>query len=216
MIIFFLPTLREKPPHPFKSNWEEEKNWARQEHEAEKNKEWFSPKRWLTDAEIDWATARIVKPMPGAWPDQSYKILPAWQFHLAKEAKSDALLLPELLSELTSFNGELVFIPVNQPNFHWSLLVYEVKRQVFTHYDTLGGANYGYVEPLVRELLGGIHEDKVDCEQHLVKKHDIQQGNGYDCGVAVISICQRVIERYGGDLEKLNWGIWIWLRIEQN
>jgi hypothetical protein len=36
---------------------------------------------------------------------------------------------PVLLSEFTSFSGELVFIPVNNPDFHWSLLVYETKKK---------------------------------------------------------------------------------------
>jgi len=32
-------------------------------------------------------------------------------------------------------------------------LVYETKSQTFYHYDTLNGANYEYVKPLVKDIL---------------------------------------------------------------
>ncbi|CAG8461805.1 14961_t:CDS:2 [Racocetra fulgida] len=75
---------------------------------------------------IDWAVERMSKEqqMPGSFPGQE-----------------TPRLFTYLLSELTDATAELVFIPVNQPNFHWSLLVYETKTKTFYHYDTLGGAN---------------------------------------------------------------------------
>jgi hypothetical protein len=63
--------------------------------------------------------------MPGSFPGQElerFKILPAHQFHYLKEApRNEAgahLAFSELLQVLTNFNGELVFIPVNNPDFH--------------------------------------------------------------------------------------------------
>ncbi|CAG8585437.1 3371_t:CDS:2, partial [Paraglomus occultum] len=51
--------------------------------------------------------------------------------------------------------------------------------------DSLQGVNYDYVKPTVKELLQQIHQNnEVDLEEYLVKKHDIKQGNGHDCGVA--------------------------------
>ncbi|CAG8566750.1 15605_t:CDS:1, partial [Racocetra fulgida] len=132
--------------------------------------------------------------------DPRFKILPAHQFHLTKEAKrkNDPLIFKELLTELTNFKGELVFIPVNNPNFHWSLLVFEVKTKKLYHYDTLGGANYQYVKPLVRELLEQIRGVRNIKEEYLSKyfvpKHGIRQNNGSDCGIAVIAIMRRIIE----------------------
>ncbi|CAG8548193.1 12198_t:CDS:2 [Racocetra persica] len=142
---------------------------------------------------IDWATARMEK-------DERFKILPAHQFHLTKEAKrkDDPLIFKELLTEINDSSKELVFIPANQPNFHWSLLVYQVKEKRFYHYDTLGGANYQYTQPLVRELLEqirGVRGSKEEyLEERLIKQHGIRQGNGSDCGVAVIAIIRRIIE----------------------
>ncbi|CAG8792230.1 14619_t:CDS:2, partial [Racocetra persica] len=82
-------------------------------------------RRWLTDKEIDWATAKMEKKQSNAG------------LFSGKEEE----LFTYLLSELTDATAELVFIPVNQSNFHWSLLVYETKTKTFYHYDTLGGAN---------------------------------------------------------------------------
>jgi hypothetical protein len=63
--------------------------------------------------------------MPGSFPGQElgkFKIFPAYQFHYLKEApKNEAnahLAFSELLQALTNFSGELVFIPVNNPDFH--------------------------------------------------------------------------------------------------
>ena len=144
--------------------------------------------------------------MPGSFPGRElerFKNLPAYQFHYVKEAKSTAetnshLAFSELLQELTSFSGELVFVPVNNPNFHWSLLVYESKSKKFYHFDTLKGANHGYVKSLVKELLQRICQTNgPDLKQYLVKRHDLKQGNGYDCGIALsLHICLMSIPRH--------------------
>ena len=126
--------------------------------------------------------------------DGKFKVLAAYLFHLVRETKKDKLIFKELLRQINDNSKELVFIPVNNPNFHWSLLVYEIESKRFWHWDTLGGANWGYVEGLVRELLEHIHGKEVELEKYLVKKHDIQQGNGYDCGIAVIAITRRIRE----------------------
>ena len=58
--------------------------------------------------------------MPGSFPEEGFKVLPAHQFHLAKEAKREdnRLIFLELVKEKKDFKGDLVFIPVNNPNFH--------------------------------------------------------------------------------------------------
>jgi Ulp1 family protease len=114
------------------------------------------------------------------------------------------LALGELIKELTSFQGDLIFIPVNNPNFHWSLLVYETSAKKFWHYDTLGGVNWKYIKTLSKELLQKIHSLNIELDKYLVKQHDIKQGNGYDCGVAVVAITKRIRE-----LWKQGWWDWI-------
>ncbi|CAG8821254.1 1130_t:CDS:2 [Gigaspora margarita] len=75
------------------------------------------------------------------------------------------------------------------------LLVYEVRSKTFYHYDTLRGANYEHAKPLVKELLQQIHQtNSPNLDKSLIKRHDIRQGNGWDCGVAVIAIMRRIIE----------------------
>lgn len=106
------------------------------------------------------------------------------------------MAFPELINEINDKSKELVFIPVNNPDFHWSLLVYETNSKKFYHFDSsLKGVNYEYAKPLVQDLLKQIHQNnEVDLEQYLVKKHDIKQGNGHDCGVAVIALTERMIK----------------------
>jgi hypothetical protein len=81
--------------------------------------------------------------------------------------------------------------------------------------------------PLVKELLEQLHQtNSPDLEQDLILSHEIKQGNedkdssllhqdsfcfkkdtnGYDCGVAVISLIKRIGEKYEGDLGKVELG----------
>ena len=139
--------------------------------------------------------------------DGKFKVLPAHQFHLAEEAKkeNDKFIFSELLNQINDNSKELVFIPVNNPNFHWSLIVYEVSEKRFWHWDTLGGANLGYVEPLCKELLEQIHRKEVKLEQYLVRRHEIKQKNSYDCGITVIAITKKIRELW-------NQSWWEWMK----
>lgn len=90
---------------------------------------------------------------------------------------------PKIDRDNLSENGkELVLIPVNNPNFHWSLLVYEVKNKKFYHWDTLKGVNWDYAKPLCEELL------KFLPENWQSPNYQIKQRNGWDCGVATINV----------------------------
>jgi len=167
---------------------------------------WFTSFRWLTDQEIDWALEQTINQLPYQLT-QKHKILETTQFMFAKEATS--LLDPEarfsfpvLLSELTGFSRNLVFIPVNNPNFHWSLLVYEKSTQTFYHWDTLPGSpNHGYIKPLVRDLLQQLQQNnQPDLDKYLVLRDEIKQPNTWDCGIAVIEITRQIMEKYAGKL----------------
>ncbi|CAJ0841952.1 10691_t:CDS:2 [Entrophospora sp. SA101] len=93
-------------------------------------------------------------------------------FMYVKEAGKDKqaggfMSFPILLNELTSFEGELV------------------------------SPNHKYVEPLVNELLTQILQiNEPDLDKHLKFIDTVKQNNFYDCGVAIIAIIQRIIERY--------------------
>lgn len=189
---------------------------------AEHKKGWFSSrpgKRWLTDREIDWALEFLdnqylfstLTSQTFIETRKHFKILPAYQFHYVVESQGEGLGFPELLSQLSEENLELVLIPVNNPDFHWSLLVYEVKERKFYHWDTLRGANDYYIKPLVKDLilqLWQINESdlaELAESEYLVPKYDIRQGNSHDCGVAVIEIAGKIMElwgRRGFDLNK--------------
>jgi len=88
---------------------------------AEKQ-DWFTEKRWLSDLEIDWALETVLSELPTEQATK-YKVLESTQFMFAKESMETKDTeardsFPVLLSELTGFSGELVFLPVNNPDFH--------------------------------------------------------------------------------------------------
>ena len=172
---------------------------------------WFVPQKWLTDQEIDWALEQATNQFPYqqiSW----FKILETTQFMFANETpKQDieaAISFPVLLSELTGFNGKLVFIPINNPDFHWSLLVYEKATQIFYHWDTLPSSpNHGYIKPLVKDLLQQLQQtNNPNLAQHLVLRDEIKQPNSWDCGVAVIEVAKRIMERYDNSLGNIDLG----------
>lgn len=180
------------------------------EDDEENNKNWFAPKHWLTDREIDWAIKKNSQDKQDA-SLHSAKFLKALDFMYARNNPSTIeadsyMSFPLLLSELTGFKGELVFIPVSQPDFHWSLLVYETKTKTFYHYDTLKGANWTYAKPLCEELLGSLLENWQSPSYHLKTQHDIRQDNDYDCGIAVIEITENIMKIYNNSLENMNLG----------
>ena len=163
---------------------------------------WFTAKHWLSDKEIDWALKQIINDL-SAEQASKYKVLEATQFMFAKEALNSQndpaanLSFPTLLSELTATQYDLVFIPVNNPEFHWSLLVYEQTTKCFWHFDTLRGVNEHYIKPLITELAKQIWQDnQPDLKQHLQTRYHLKQNNSWDCGVAVIEIAQQIMRDY--------------------
>ncbi|KLL05386.1 MAG: hypothetical protein MRERV_1c061 [Mycoplasmataceae bacterium RV_VA103A] len=72
-----------------------------------------------------------------------------------------------LLKQINGPSKELTFIPINNSNFHWSLLIYEISTKKFYHYDTLQGVNDKYIRPLVRELVEQIQAVRNIKEDYL-------------------------------------------------
>ncbi|KLL03769.1 MAG: sentrin/sumo-specific protease [Mycoplasmataceae bacterium CE_OT135] len=186
--------------------------WKAHEQKQVQNEKshWFASQHWLTDREIDWAlelvqSQRLLGRMvqqPLSHQNNKFKILPAYQFMYVLESQGEGLGFPELLSQLSDESVELVFLPVNNPDFHWSLLVYETSTKKFTHFDTLRGANDAYVKPLIKDLvlqLWQINENDFNAleeKAYWLPRYEIKQGNTWDCGVAVIEITQRIMEKW--------------------
>jgi len=41
----------------------------------------------------------------------------------------------------------------------------------------------------------------------LKTRHDLRQGNSADCGIAVIALIKRISEKYQGDMENIELGV---------
>src|SRR6185295_8302529 len=61
-------------------------------------------------------------------------------------------------------------------------------------FDSAGGINDSYVRPVVEKLLKGI-DTSLSLKNNLVQRYDVEQRNGYDCGISVIAFAERVIEQ---------------------
>jgi hypothetical protein len=174
---------------------QEQRKKFQEEQEKKEQKNWFSSKRWLTDKEIDWALEQINL----ASHRQHFTILPSWQAlttHYESKDESDPEIFREFYHQLAESEKEIIIIPVNNPDFHWSLLVYEAKKKIFHHYDTLSGANWSYIRPLCQQLLTNLEIKEREQKKHLITHHKFAQGNSYDCGVGVIAIVERLITHY--------------------
>ncbi|CAG8633357.1 14218_t:CDS:2 [Gigaspora margarita] len=121
-------------------------------------------------------------------PAGKIELASPYSFYLAKNNRKsgDETKFVELLNLLhgAKGKGKTVFIPVNDANSpdgdgkHWSLLVYEDKK--FYHFDSARGMNYKYVEDTVKDLLRQLGTPEIRLDRAIIKKHDIQQGDGVE------------------------------------
>lgn len=165
-----------------------------EEREKKDQNQWFTPQKWLTDREIDWALEQLQLNSS----NKHFAILPSWQAittFAESHNESDPQIFTEFYQQLNQENKEIIIIPVNKYQLHWSLLVYEVKKKIFHHYDTLSGLNWNYIRPLCQQILTNSEIEEKEQSRHLITHHNFNQGNGYDCGVGVIALAERLINK---------------------
>ncbi|AFM98294.1 peptidase C48 domain-containing protein [Encephalitozoon hellem ATCC 50504] len=89
-------------------------------------------------------------------------------------------------SRINIFESRLVYIPVHVPG-HWILIVFDVRRRVLEHYDSMGSV---YTEVVLRILRyikdewSRIYRKEPFLSVDIKKKIPLQR-NGRDCGVFV-------------------------------
>jgi len=98
------------------------------------------------------------------------------------KAGTDFDAMARLFSQLAEHDNELVFIPVINPETHWSLLVYETKSNKFYHLDSSKQKlNREYVKDLVDHL----------CQHKDATFEDVDnrplQPNADDCGIYLLT-----------------------------
>ncbi|RHZ35735.1 DnaJ domain-containing protein [endosymbiont GvMRE of Glomus versiforme] len=118
-----------------------------------------------------------------------------------KERKIDTLINKRLNE------NELVFLPANKENNHWSLFVYEKSKKTLHYYDSYGNSSFPYFKPLCKEIFAKLGISAGEIENHLKVEKMPQQNNGYDCGVYVIAATRALLERYRQDKEFNDWSL---------
>ncbi|KAF3455068.1 hypothetical protein FNV43_RR05516 [Rhamnella rubrinervis] len=118
--------------------------------------------------------------------------------------------LKEFLEPLCFPSKDLIIFPVNDNNdvneaeggFHWSLLAFERKSNVFVHHDSCGGMNARHAKRLYKAVVGFVSDSNSasnSCPRYLECIDSPQQRNGYDCGLYVIAIAKVICLWYGSD-----------------
>jgi hypothetical protein len=60
---------------------------------------------------------------------------------------------------------------------------------------------------LIGDLLQQLHQNNnPDLNIYLILRDEIKQPNTWDCGIAVIEIAKRIMERFNSSLENINLG----------
>lgn len=135
----------------------------------------FVPRKWLTDQEIEFALKRIE-----AESVSNHIFISSYEWPLIK-SNSDEQANARLFSELAKQEKELVFIPINNPNTHWSLLVYKTKQNKFYHLDSSQEKiNSNYIKDIVNHLCQHKNAEFAELNVPL-------QPNSYDCGIYLIT-----------------------------
>lgn len=145
----------------------------------------FAPQKWLIDQEIQFALTQLEQQFPNKNIFISVYEWPLLKTNVDIEANA------RLFSELTKAQQEekeLVFIPVNNPNTHWSLLVYEIKNSKFYHLDSSEAKlNEEYIKDIVNHLC---QHKKAEFLEPTVP----HQSNSYDCGIYLITFIKLLSE----------------------
>ncbi|AFN83009.1 Ulp1 protease [Encephalitozoon romaleae SJ-2008] len=89
-------------------------------------------------------------------------------------------------SGINIFENRLVYIPVYIPG-HWMLIVFDVKKKVLEHYDSMGNAYTEVVHRIlryIRDEWSRVHKSEPSLSVDIKRKIPLQR-NGRDCGVFV-------------------------------
>jgi Ulp1 protease family, C-terminal catalytic domain len=96
--------------------------------------------------------------------------------------------------------GRLVLLPISQDNRHWSLLVYDATRGLCVHYDSLRGINSKLASELCNALIKVGFVDPVPVVWEEPK--GLVQNDGYNCGMFVIELMERIAQHGSARLEE--------------
>lgn len=135
----------------------------------------FASNKWLIDKEVEFALSNIKQQFPN-----QHAFISVYEWPLLK-SNTDIEANARLLTELTNTEKELIFIPINNPNLHWSLLIYEIKTNKFYHLDSSRHKlNNEYIKDVVNHL--SLHKNAT------FKELDVPyQPNSHDCGIYLIT-----------------------------
>lgn len=153
---------------------------------------------WITANVVDFCFALLERQF--SVPASVLLVPPATMLIVA--LTDDASELGEFLEPLALPARDLVLMPVNNETqreltgpaagTHWSLLVFDRRRDSFVHWDSMRGCNAATAEALAAKL-----RPVLQCTGPAPFGHERdapQQRNGYDCGVYVCCNVERVLQ----------------------
>ncbi|MCP3162283.1 Ulp1 family isopeptidase [Myxococcus qinghaiensis] len=142
------------------------------------------PGSWLTDDVINHVVSNYLEPLMEDTATFQY---------LTPSVAQAAALTPQVLNDLQR-SGDVVFIPINLDNRHWSLLVYFAQSNVCIHYDSLRGHNDAFAHHLFNYLQSaGFISGSCD----FLSTAELTQRDGYNCGAFMLSVILEILKANG-------------------
>ncbi len=105
--------------------------------------------------------------------------------------------ISEFLDPLNANEKSLILFALNDHEecdkaggSHWSLVVYSKMESIF-HFDSISGKNFRQAQKFSEKILTFF-----SSSQNFIEQPCLQQNNGYDCGVHVLSNAQNIIAHF--------------------
>lgn len=95
--------------------------------------------------------------------------------------------LDEIVKQCRTTRQQLVFIPINNANFNWSVLVYYTKSKQFYHYDLMG-LNQTHLQKFHQQLT-----KRLGVSNHLNSPVISTQGKNYESGLAAVGVVRCLV-----------------------
>lgn len=145
----------------------------------------LKPRSWLNDNVIDAYLADISAEFPSTFAFTTHF------FTQLEEKGYNGVKRWARRKQVDVFAKDMVFIPVNQGNMHWTLAIVDNKEKCLKFYDSMGGRGRRFLDELEQYLVSEAKSHGKVCPKY--SKQDSIEGprqkNGSDCGVFV---CQAV------------------------
>lgn len=144
----------------------------------------LKPRSWLNDNVIDAYLADITAQFPSVFAFTTHF------FTQFEEKGYNGVKRWARRKQVDVFAKDLVFVPVNQGNMHWTLAIVDNREKCLKFFDSMGGRGKRFLDELEQYLRHEAQSQGKKCPTY--SKQDSIEGprqkNGSDCGVFICQV----------------------------